>query len=145
VPCDGQPWNVNIHYDGLLDSKVPLTARRFSTSGAVTDSARPGSICRSARQVGAGQRLAGPVNPGGTLAVVTFVKRSPRNALWHLTSWTAGGVANRIRGKWGHTAPIKWPPADTLLQLRGHVRALPGAQVRRLLYGLALISWRAPG
>jgi hypothetical protein len=23
------PWNVNIHYDALLESKVPLTTRRL--------------------------------------------------------------------------------------------------------------------
>jgi ubiquinone/menaquinone biosynthesis C-methylase UbiE len=92
------------------------------------------------------ERLAGLVSPGGTLAVVTFVKPSFRNSLWHLASWTACGVVNRVKGKWEHTAPIKWPPADTLQELRGHARALlPGARIRRLFYGRALISWRAPG
>ena len=92
------------------------------------------------------KRLARLLRPGGTLAVVTFVKPSFRNSLWHLTSWMACGVANRAKGKWEHSAPIKWPPHDTLRQLRGHVRTvLPGARVRRLLYGRVLISWRAPG
>ena|SRR5271157_1197988 len=90
-------------------------------------------------------RLAGLVSPGGTLAVITFVKPSLRNGLWHLTSWVACAVVNRIKGKWEHTAPIKWPPPATLRQLGRHVRAqLPGARVHRLFYGRALITRRAP-
>lgn len=92
------------------------------------------------------ERLAGPVSPGGSLAVVTFVKPSLRNGLWHFTSWAACGAVNRIKGKWEHSAPIRWPPPDTLRQLREHLRdRLPGARISRLLYGRALISWRAPG
>ncbi len=91
-------------------------------------------------------RLAELVLPGGTLAVVTFVRPSPRNVLWHLTAWLATGVANRVRRKWEHTAAIKWPPPVTFSQLRELVRELlPGARVRRLLYGRVLITWQAPG
>lgn len=90
-------------------------------------------------------RLGGLVTPGGTLAVVTFVTPSLRNGLWHLTSWVACGMANRFKGKWEHSAPIKWPPPQTLHELRSHVRALlPGACIRRLLYGRVLVTWRAP-
>lgn len=90
-------------------------------------------------------RLGGLVTPGGTLAVVTFVTPSLRNGLWHLTSWVACGMANRVKGKWEHSAPIKWPPPQTLHELRSHVRALlPGACIRRLLYGRVLVTWRAP-
>ena len=90
------------------------------------------------------RRLGGLVRPGGTLAVVTFVKPSLRQALWHATAWIACGVVIRIKGKWEHTAVIKWPPPDTFSQLRAHVDAtLPGARVRRLLYGRVLITWRA--
>jgi len=196
----GQPWNVNIHYDALLESEVPVTARRVLDVGCgdgllaarltrrvpeVTALDLDGPVLRRAQARFAAtpirwvhgdvltadlpragfdailsnaalhhfedtrealERLAGLVSAGGTLAVVTFVKPSLRNGLWHLTSWAACDLANRIRGKWEHTAPIKWPPNDTLEQLRTHVRApLAGARIRRLLYGRALISWRAPG
>ncbi|PQM44694.1 hypothetical protein C1Y40_05143 [Mycobacterium talmoniae] len=50
----------------------------------------------------------------------------------------------RVRGSWQHSAPIKWPPPETLAQLRDHLRAtLPGARMRRLLYNRVLITWRA--
>ncbi len=55
-------------------------------------------------------RLGGLVTPGGTLAVVTFVTPSLRNGLWHLTSWVACGMANRVKGKWEHSAPISGRP-----------------------------------
>ncbi|CAM4313877.1 hypothetical protein MB901379_00181 [Mycobacterium basiliense] len=77
--------------------------------------------------------------------MVTFVKPALRNGLWHLTGRVACGIANRVRGKWEHTAAIKWSPPDNLSRLRGHARAvLPGARVRRLLYGRVLITWQAP-
>ncbi|SOJ52638.1 hypothetical protein MSIMFB_00151 [Mycobacterium simulans] len=77
--------------------------------------------------------------------MVTFVRPSVRNILWHITASLACGVANRAKGKWEHTAVIKWPPPDTLAQLRAHVSTvLPGARVRRLLYGRVLITWHAP-
>jgi ubiquinone/menaquinone biosynthesis C-methylase UbiE len=196
----GQPWNINIHYDALLESKVPRTARRVLDVGCgdgflaarltrrlpeVTALDVDGPVLQRARARFAAApvrwlqgdvmaadlpgasfdavlsnaalhqfedtraalaRLAALVRPGGTLAVVTFVKPSPRNSLWHLASWTACGVANRIKGKWEHTAPIKWPPTATLHQLRRHAGTLlPGAEIRRLLYGRVLIVWRAPG
>jgi 2-polyprenyl-3-methyl-5-hydroxy-6-metoxy-1,4-benzoquinol methylase len=194
-----QPWNINIHYDELLDSQVPPRARRVLDVGCgdgflatrlaeripdVTAVDLDAPVLQRARARFADapirwvhddimtaelpsaafdavvsnaalhhvedtraalRRFAGLVTPGGTLAVVTFVRPSLRNGLWHLTSWTACGVVNRVRGKWEHTAPIKWPPRETLWQLRAHVRALlPGAAVRRLLYGRILITWRAP-
>ncbi len=91
------------------------------------------------------RRLADLLRPGGALGVVTFVRPSLRNGLWHATSWVACAVANRIKGKWEHSAPIKWPPAATLHQLRTEVgAALPGASIRRLLYGRVLIAWDKP-
>jgi len=30
-----KPWNINIHYDVLLDSQVPPGVRAFSTFGAL--------------------------------------------------------------------------------------------------------------
>jgi 2-polyprenyl-3-methyl-5-hydroxy-6-metoxy-1,4-benzoquinol methylase len=205
-----KPWNINIHYDALLDSVVPpgvrrvldagcgdgfLAARlarrvpditaldvdapvlqraqaRFATlpirwiHGDIMTTDLPGFDAFDAFAAFAAfaavvsnaalhhvedtraalERLAGLVSPGGTLAVITFVKPSPRNVLWHLTTWLTCAVANRVKGKWEHSAPIKWPPPDTLRQLRTHVRALlPGARVRRLCYGRVLITWRAPG
>jgi len=90
-------------------------------------------------------RLSGLVTRGGTLIVVTFVKPSLRHGPWYLTSSIACAVINQVKGKWEHTAPIKWPPPDTFSQLRAHVRAvLPDARIRRLLYGRVLITWRAP-
>jgi ubiquinone/menaquinone biosynthesis C-methylase UbiE len=91
------------------------------------------------------KRHATLVRPGGTLAVVTFVKPSLRYGLWHLTTGVTCAVVNRVKGKWEHTAPIKWPPPATLRQLRTHVRAaLPGARVRRLWFGRVLIACCAP-
>ncbi|OBG23814.1 bifunctional 2-polyprenyl-6-hydroxyphenol methylase/3-demethylubiquinol 3-O-methyltransferase UbiG [Mycobacterium sp. 852002-51057_SCH5723018] len=195
-----RPWNINIHYDALLQSMVPsgagraldvgcgdgflaarLTQRvpdvtaldldasvlqraqeRFDTAPvrwvhgdvmtadlprASFDAVLSNATLHHIDNTGAAlERLADLVRAAGTLGVVAFVKPSLRNALWHSASWTACGVVNRVKGKWEHTAPIKWPPSDTLQELRAHVRAkLPGARVRRLLYGRALISWRAPG
>lgn len=200
MPPAADPWNVNIHYDALLESKVPSGARRVLDVGCgdgflaarlarrvpeVTALDRDAPVLRRARDRfpatavrwlhgdvmtadlpragfdavlsnaalhhlddtrAALERLAALVSAGGSLEIVTFVRPSLRNGLWHLTGWVACGVANRVKGKWEHTAPIKWPPPDTLPQLRTHVQAaLPGARVRRLLYGRALISWRAPG
>lgn len=91
------------------------------------------------------RRLKTLVAPGGTLAVVAFVKASPRNALWHAASFVARGIAIRMHGKWEHTAPTLWPPPDTLQELRAHARTvLPAATVRRLLYGRVLLTWHNP-
>ncbi|AKN15607.1 class I SAM-dependent methyltransferase [Mycobacterium haemophilum] len=202
-PRAQQPWNINIHYDALLDSKVPPGARRVLDVGCgdgflaarlarripdvtaldvdapvlqraqarfakvpirwvqgdimTADLPRvPGVDAFDAVVSNAAlhhledtraalRRLAELVSPGGTLAVVTFVKPSFRNGLWHLTTGLACMIVNRVRGKWEHTAPIKWPPSETLRQLRIHVRSLlPGARVRRLCYGRVLITWCAP-
>ncbi|GAB2994794.1 class I SAM-dependent methyltransferase [Mycobacterium bourgelatii] len=194
-----RPWNINIHYDGLLDAQVPCDARRVLDAGCgdgflaarlaqrvpdvtavdvdapVLQRAQDRFAERPVRWVhgdvmtaslphaqfdavvsnaalhhvedtrAALERLAGLVVPGGTLAVVTFVRFSLRHGLWHLTTAVRCAVINRIKGKWEHTAPIKWPPPDTLAQLRENVGAvLPGARVRRLRYGRVLITWRAP-
>jgi SAM-dependent methyltransferase len=197
---DGSPWNINIHYDALLDAKIPADARRVLDVGS-GDGFLAARLARRIPDVTAVEldapvlqraqarfadapvrwvrgdvmtadlpdagfdavasnaafhhledtraalrRLAGLVAPGGTLAVVTFVKFSFRYFFWHLGSRVACAVANQIKGKWEHTAPIKWPPPDTLRQLRTHVRAtLPEARVRPLLYGRVLITWSAPG
>jgi ubiquinone/menaquinone biosynthesis C-methylase UbiE len=194
------PWNINIHYDALLESRVPPGARRvlevgcgdgflaarlarripdvmaldidapvlerararFATApvrwthGDVMTATLPdhgfdavvsnAALHHIADSRAALQRLAALVRPGGTLALVTFVKPSFRNAGWHVTTWMVAAVANRVKGKWEHSAPIKWPPPETLRQLRAHVRStLPGARVRRLWFGRVLITWRAPG
>lgn len=191
-----RPWNINIHYDSLVDATVPPTAREVLDVGCgdgflaarlaaripeVTAIDIDAPVLGRARARFAGTsvrwthadvmtadlpgfdavvsnaalhhiddtraalaRLASLVRPGGTLAVVSFVKPALRESLWHLTSWVACAVVNQVKGKWEHTAPIKWPPPDTFSQLRTHVRAvLPGARVRRLLYGRVLISWQA--
>ncbi|OBJ92019.1 SAM-dependent methyltransferase [Mycobacterium gordonae] len=191
-----QPWNINIHYNALVDAQVPASAQQVLDVGCGDGFLAARLAGRIARVVAldidepvlqraaarfpdaavqwmhgdvmttdlpdfdvvvsnaalhhiddtraALARLAGLVRPGGMLTVVTFVKPSVPEGLWHGTSWIACGVVNQIRGKWEHTAPIKWPPPDTFAQLRAHVRAvLPGARVRRLLYGRVLITWRA--
>lgn len=191
-----QPWNINIHYNALVDAAVPAGARRVLDVGCgdgflaarlaeripevtALDVDEPVLQRAAARFPDAAvrwlrgdvmavelpsfdavvsnaalhhiddtqaalKRLAGLVNPGGTLAVVTFVKFSWRESWWHLGSSVACLIANRVRGKWEHTAPIKWPPPHTLRQLRGHVRVvLPEACTRRLLYGRVLIIWQA--
>ncbi|MBX9638599.1 MAG: class I SAM-dependent methyltransferase [Mycobacteriaceae bacterium] len=190
------PWNINIHYNALVDSLVPagthkvldvgcgdgfLAARlaeriprvvaididepvlqrasaRFPdapvewTHGDIMTAELPhfDAVVSNAAlhhidgTRAALSRLAALVRSGGVLAVVTFVKPSVRESVWHATSWICCGVVNRIRGKWEHTAPIKWPPPDNYAQLRAHVRAvLPEARIRRLLYGRVLISWRS--
>ncbi|AYE93677.1 SAM-dependent methyltransferase [Mycobacterium paragordonae] len=191
-----QPWNINIHYNALVDAQVPANAQQVLDVGCgdgflaarlagriprvvALDIDEPVLQRAAARFPDAAvqwmhgdvmttdlpdfdavvsnaalhhiddtraalARLAGLLRPGGTLTVVTFVKPSVPEGLWHVTSWIACGAVNQIRGKWEHTAPIKWPPPDTFAQLRAHVRAvLPGARVRRLLYGRVLISWRS--
>jgi ubiquinone/menaquinone biosynthesis C-methylase UbiE len=197
---EGSPWNINIHYDALLDSKIPAGARRVLDVGcgdgflaarlarripdvtavevdarvlqraqarfadapirwvhgdvmtadlpdAGFDAVVSNAALHHLEDTGAAlRRFAGLVAPGGTLAVVTFVKFSLRYFFWHLGTRVACAVANTVKGKWEHTAPIKWPPPDTLRQLRTHVHAtLPGARVRPLLYGRVLITWCAPG
>lgn len=199
-PAQGSPWNINIHYDALLDSMVPTGARRVLDVGCgdgflaarlarritdITAVELDGPVLTRARARFAGvpvhwlhddvmtaelpdasfdavvsnaalhhledtraalRRLAGLVAPGGTLAVVTFVKFSFRYFFWHLGTRVACAVANQVKGKWEHTAPIKWPPPDNFRQLRTHVsETLPGARVRPLLYGRVLITWSAPG
>ncbi len=92
------------------------------------------------------RRLSQLVRPGGTLAIVGFTRTEWRDWPWALISWTCLGAANRVRGKWEHTAPKVWPPRDTFRELRGSLReALPGASISRLLLGRYLIIWQAPG
>jgi 2-polyprenyl-3-methyl-5-hydroxy-6-metoxy-1,4-benzoquinol methylase len=92
------------------------------------------------------RRLSQLVRPGGTLAIVGFVRTEWQELPWALTALACRGVANRMRGKWEHTAPQTWPPPDTLRELRRSLReALPGARISRLLMGRYLIVWHAPG
>ncbi|WP_246398316.1 class I SAM-dependent methyltransferase [Mycobacterium vicinigordonae] len=192
-----QPWNINIHYNALVDAEVPPSTQRVLDVGCgdgflaarlvqripqVAALDIDGGVLQRAQTRFAGApihwmqgdvmtvelptfdavvsnaafhhiddtkaalaRLCALVSPGGTLAVVTFVRVSLRELWWHLPSWIACTMVNRVRGKWDHTAPIKWPPPDTFSQLRSNVRTvLPEARVRRLLYGRVLITWRAP-
>lgn len=195
-----QPWNLNIHYDTLLESRIPVGAQRVLDVGS-GDGFLAGRLAQRIPEVTAVEldapvlsraqtrfaaapirwingdvmtvelpaegfdavvsnaalhhiddtraalgRFAELVRPGGSLAVVTFVRFSLRTAAWNLATSVACLVANRVNGKWEHTAPIKWPPPYNLAQLRAHVRAvLPGARVRLLMYGRVLITWVAPG
>jgi SAM-dependent methyltransferase len=193
------PWNINIHYDSLLDSLVPLEAKRvldvgtgdgflaarlaervptviaLDVDGPVLERARTRFPAAAVTWVNddvtspefapdafdavvsnatlhhlddtqaALRRLASLLAPGATLAVVTFVRLSMRDLPWQGPAWICRGFTLRIRGNWRHSAPVVWPPRDTLRQLRQHAQTqLPGAQVRRLLYGRVLITWTAP-
>lgn len=92
------------------------------------------------------RRLSELVRPGGTLAIVGFTRTEWRDWPWALMAWACLGAANRMRGKWEHTAPQVWPPPDTFRQLRRSLReTLPGARISRLLMGRYLIIWHAPG
>ncbi len=87
-------------------------------------------------------RLRRLVRPGGMLAIVTFVRMTWRDLPWALVAFAVIGVANRVRHKWEHSAPQRWPPPYTLRQLRRYVdAALPGARVSRLVMGRCLIVW----
>ncbi|WP_415975994.1 class I SAM-dependent methyltransferase [Rhodococcus sp. 077-4] len=198
MTLEAQPWNINIHYDGLLDSLVPadacdvldvgcgdgfLAARlaeritrvialdvdapvlrraaaRFPAAPvqwmngdvAVVDLPEGGfdAVVSNATLHHLGdtraalRRLSALVRPGGTLALVTFVKPSAREAPYWALTWVATAVIKRVRGNWKHTAPVSWPPPETLRQLRDNTRAaLPDARVRRLLYNRILITWHA--
>jgi len=91
------------------------------------------------------RRLGSLVRPGGTVAIVTFARTEWRDIPWALSALIARGVANRVRGKWEHSAPTSWPPARTFRQLRQHAETeLPGARVSRLLLGRVLIRWQGP-
>ena len=88
------------------------------------------------------RRLGELVKPGGTLAVVGFPRTRWRDFFPAAIGFTAIGVVIRVRGKWNHTAPIVWPPRDDIRELRQAAReVLPGARVRRLLFGRYLLTW----
>lgn len=88
------------------------------------------------------EHLGSFVKPGGRLGVVAFVRARPIDLPWQAVAWLARGIAFRVRGKWEHTAPQLWPPPDTLGDLRRAARdRLPGARVRRLWYGRAMLTW----
>jgi ubiquinone/menaquinone biosynthesis C-methylase UbiE len=194
------PWNINIHYDALLDSRVPLKIERVldvgtgdgflaarlaervptviavDINGPVLERARTrfaeASVTWLNQDVMDGdfapdrfdavvsnaalhhldetpaalQRLGSLLAPGGTLAVVTFARTSIRDLPWQATAWIFRGIAQRIRGNWRHSAPMIWPPKDTLRQLKQHAQThLPGSHVQRLPYGRVLITWTMPG
>ena len=89
-------------------------------------------------------RLGQLVRPGGTLAIVGFAARR-RDLPWAAAAFISLGAANRLRGKWEHTAPQAWPPRDTFRQLRQAAReTLPGTRIRRPLMGRYLLTWTRP-
>ena len=91
------------------------------------------------------RRLTGLVRPGGTLAVVGFARMEPRDWPWAALAFLSLGVANRVRGKWEHTAPQVWPPRDSVRELRDVLKEVaPGARISRMVMGRYLIRWRAP-
>jgi SAM-dependent methyltransferase len=91
------------------------------------------------------RRLSQLVRPGGTLAIVGFARTQWRDWPWAATAFLALGIANRVRGKWEHTAPQAWPPRDTFHDLRGAAgEILPDARIRHLLMGRYLLTWERP-
>lgn len=92
------------------------------------------------------RRLGSLVRPGGLLAVVGLTRTERRDLPWSVVSSVALGVANRVRRKWDHTAPLHWPPPHTYRELRACAAStLPGVRLSRLLLGRYLLAWRAPG
>ena len=91
------------------------------------------------------RRLSQLVRPGGTLAIVGFTRAEWRDWPWAVPAFISLGAANRLHGKWEHTAPQVWPPGDTLRELRQAAREiLPGARIRHLLMGRFLLTWVRP-
>lgn len=100
---------------------------------------------RGASPTSALRRLRGLVRPRGTLALVGLTRPEWRELPVLLVTMVSLGVANRVRGKWEHTAALVWPPPHTYRQLRRCVREeLPGARLSRLLLGRYLLTWRDP-
>jgi len=90
-------------------------------------------------------RLGGLLVPGGTLAAVTFVRGRPQDLPWQAVAWAFRSAVRLRRSTWEHSAPVRWPPADTLPGLRRAASTtLPGARVRRLVDGRVLLTWTAP-
>jgi ubiquinone/menaquinone biosynthesis C-methylase UbiE len=91
------------------------------------------------------RRLGTLPRPGGVLAIVSFPRMQWRDLPWGAAAVIARGAANRVRGKWEHTAQQSWPPPDTYRELRVHAAsALPEARTSRLLLGRCLIYWQRP-
>ena len=90
-------------------------------------------------------RLSQLVRPGGTLAIVGFLRIERRDLPWAVTTTILRGVAKQVRGKWPHTAPQAWPPRDSIRELRQATHeTLPGSHVRLLLLGRYLLTWTRP-
>jgi 2-polyprenyl-3-methyl-5-hydroxy-6-metoxy-1,4-benzoquinol methylase len=91
------------------------------------------------------RRLSELVRPGGTLAIVGFLRIEPVDLPWAVTTTVLRGVVIRVRRKWPHTAPAVWPPRDSIRDLRRAAReVLPGSRVRLLLLGRYLLTWTRP-
>lgn len=91
------------------------------------------------------RRLSQLVRPGGTLAIVGFPRAEWRDLPWAITTTILARVAIQVRGKWQHTAPVVWPPRDSIREVRQAAReVLPGSGVRLLLLGRYLLTWTRP-
>ncbi|MGH3196712.1 MAG: class I SAM-dependent methyltransferase [Streptosporangiaceae bacterium] len=91
------------------------------------------------------RRLSHLVRPGGTLAIAGFIRTEWRDWPWAVTAFISLGAANRLHGRWEHTAPQAWPPRDTFRQLRQAAREiLPGARIRHRLMRRYLLTWTRP-
>src|SRR5215470_12032801 len=58
------------------------------------------------------RRMGQLVRPGGTLAIVGFTRTGWRDWPWAVTALLVLAAANRLHGKWEHTAPQAWPPRE---------------------------------
>lgn len=90
-------------------------------------------------------RLAGLVRPGGTLGVIGFARNGLLDWPRALIGAAVMAVLVRVKGKWEHTAPQHWPPADTYGALRRIAAStLPGSRYRTLWLGRYHLTWRRP-
>lgn len=87
-------------------------------------------------------RMAALARPGGRPGVVGFA----RNGFWDWPMSIMGTalllVISQMRGRWEHSAPIKWPPALTYGETKRVAKdTLPGCTFRRLWLGRFFLTW----
>lgn len=91
-------------------------------------------------------RLAGLLNPGGTLVVVGVARVS---SILDVPAELAGIVTHRVykarKGLWEHPSPVVWPPPVTYTEIRRLARALlPGVRYRRHALWRYSLRWTKP-
>jgi 2-polyprenyl-3-methyl-5-hydroxy-6-metoxy-1,4-benzoquinol methylase len=91
------------------------------------------------------RRLRELTAPGGRLVVVGLARvATPTDVALSLAAVPAAAVADRVRGYWQHSAPLR-DPQDAYGEVRAAAaRELPGVRWRRRLYWRYSLVWRAP-